>query len=194
MLGITPHCWVLGPPTTAAGHRPFTTLREPCLVSLAPRTKGPQSRRVRRIPLHTGDETGAPLGRIGMELRYAKIYFWKRRIFGPVRDLCARRLSRCRRRCFSHAPGVIARRSAATTKQSSLSQRLMLCFYLARLRALDCFAPLAMTVLLSLPGNAMALLARFARWIAGSRLRPPVFALRASSLQVGLRRGKQARP
>ena len=29
---VPPHCWVLGPPTAAAGHRPFTTLRNalPC--------------------------------------------------------------------------------------------------------------------------------------------------------------------
>src|SRR5215212_3886168 len=34
------------------------------------RAKGPQTRRVRRIPLHAGDEAGAPLGRSGMGVLY----------------------------------------------------------------------------------------------------------------------------
>ena len=46
----TPHCWVLGPPTSSAGRRPFTTL-PPARLTARRRTKGPQTRRVRRIPL-----------------------------------------------------------------------------------------------------------------------------------------------
>src|SRR5215207_11097447 len=66
---VSPHCWVLGPPTPSAGHRPFTTLRQHPLPARH-RTKGPQTRRVRRIPLRAGDETGAPLRRIGMAVLY----------------------------------------------------------------------------------------------------------------------------
>ena len=35
-----------------------------------PRTKGPQTRRVRRIPLRAGDETGTPLDRSGTTTIY----------------------------------------------------------------------------------------------------------------------------
>jgi hypothetical protein len=32
---VSPHCWVLGPPTPTAGHRPFTTLRRRASTGLA---------------------------------------------------------------------------------------------------------------------------------------------------------------
>ena len=60
----SPHCWVLGPPTSSAGHRPFTTL-QPARFTARHRTKGPQTRRVRRIPLRAGDAAGTPLCRSG---------------------------------------------------------------------------------------------------------------------------------
>jgi hypothetical protein len=47
----SPHCWVLGPPTSSAGRRPFTTSRLARLNRRAAHAKGPQTRRVRRIPL-----------------------------------------------------------------------------------------------------------------------------------------------
>ncbi len=64
----SPHCWVLGPPTPSAGRRPFTT-SQVTRHRHATRTKGPQTRRVRRIPLRAGDETGAPLHRSGTDAR-----------------------------------------------------------------------------------------------------------------------------
>ncbi len=66
----SPHCWVLRPPTPSAGHRPFTT-SQVTRHRHASRTKGPQTRRVRRIPLRAGDETGTPLDRS----RTTTIYF-----------------------------------------------------------------------------------------------------------------------
>ena len=71
---VPPHCWVLGPPTAGCGMSSFHYLAASlAFKSPALRTKGPQSRRGRRIPLHAGDMTGAPLGRNGMELRYTEI-------------------------------------------------------------------------------------------------------------------------
>jgi hypothetical protein len=46
----SPHCWVLGPPTSSAGHRPFTTSRVARLNRRAAHAKGPHTRQVRRIP------------------------------------------------------------------------------------------------------------------------------------------------
>ena len=51
----SPHCWVLGPPTSSAGHRPFTTPRTARLMACR-RAKGPHTRRGRRIPLRAADE------------------------------------------------------------------------------------------------------------------------------------------
>ena len=67
---VSPHCWVLGPPTSSAGHRPFITLR-PAHLTARRRTKGPQTRRVRRIPLRAGDAAGTPLCRSGTGKRYS---------------------------------------------------------------------------------------------------------------------------
>jgi hypothetical protein len=53
----------------------------------------------------TGNDRDRPFHRDGMASRYAEIYFWKRRFFRPVRDLCAPGLSRCRARRFSSRPG-----------------------------------------------------------------------------------------
>src|SRR5688572_8423272 len=43
-----------------------------CCQPARPCTKGPQSRRGRRIPLHAGDETDAPLGRSGTSTEYTR--------------------------------------------------------------------------------------------------------------------------
>jgi hypothetical protein len=37
----SPHCWVLGPPTSPADHHPFTTSRKPCLDRPGCRTERP---------------------------------------------------------------------------------------------------------------------------------------------------------
>ena len=37
----SPHCWVLGPPTSTTGHHPITTSRQPCLNRLGCRTERP---------------------------------------------------------------------------------------------------------------------------------------------------------
>jgi hypothetical protein len=60
----SPHCWVLGPPTSTTDRQSFHDLAK-LASSARSAQKGPWSRRVRRIPLHAGDETGAPLGRSG---------------------------------------------------------------------------------------------------------------------------------
>jgi hypothetical protein len=76
----SPHCWVLGPPTSSAGHRPFTTLQM-ARFTARHRTKGPQTRRVRRIPLRAGDAAGTPLCRSGTANQYSLLQNKSRTIF-----------------------------------------------------------------------------------------------------------------
>ena len=56
----SPHCWVLGPPTSSAGHRPFTTLR---VARLTARLARKAHRRNGSVASRScaDDETGAPL-------------------------------------------------------------------------------------------------------------------------------------
>jgi hypothetical protein len=91
-------------------------------VSSALRTKGPQSRRVRRIPLHAGDMTGAPLGRNGTATRYSRKR-GRQALFSKIRKFFLQTRMTVRRAHSSGRTGLCSRSCQTPPSMSSALSR-----------------------------------------------------------------------